>query len=134
MSFSFVTKLKPVKGSVFEVVKYRRVDPRERFIANVEAQIILFNGGTSTVKPTFTRDEASKQVKFSVKFGNTGLNLNGTEDTSYVVNESDFVEVFNDIVAAAKTGAFDDKLNKLSAAMADQLSAARIKRAATATA
>ena len=78
-------KLKSVKGTEFEISKYKAVSPQDRFITNIKAQIALFidpNADTK-VKPTFIRGTTT-DVKFNLKFGNTAVDLrqDGSDETS----------------------------------------------------
>lgn len=126
MSFNFAS-LESIKGSEFDTAKSEKVDPRERFISNVKAQLALFNGEDSKMKPTFKKSEKTGRVGFSVKFGNSAINLNGSERAAYVVDAKEFAALLGDIIAAAEAGQFDDQLSEAAAKMDVALSKARKK-------
>lgn len=126
MSFDF-TSLQSIKGTEFDTSKSEKVDPRERFIGNVKAQLALFNGEESKMKPTFKKSEKTGRVGFSVKFGNSAINLNGSEKAAYVVDAKEFADLLSDIIKAAEAGQFDQQLTEAAEKMEAALSKARKK-------
>ncbi|MCW2412950.1 MULTISPECIES: hypothetical protein [unclassified Sphingobium] len=125
------SKLKSVAGTQFAPKKYNAVVPRDRFIDNVNAQLHQFRDRSfqTKVKPTFI--EKNGEVRFTLRFGTSAINLRGDDDeTAYVVQSSEFEEVLNGVLAEARAGAFDVQLNAISAKLSAQLSAARKKKQA----
>lgn len=86
--------------------------PAQRLGKNMDRSLALFKAGNKDVKrPTIV--QKGDEVKFSVRYSNSPMKLNG-EETEAVVPAKDFEAIYAAIKESALAGEFDAQLVKLS--------------------
>ncbi|WP_449471677.1 hypothetical protein [Sphingobium chungangianum] len=114
MAINWKAALKPVSQSKeFKPAAVGKMSASARAAASMDKALAAFKGGNADIKrPTIVKK--GDEVKFSVRYANTALKLDGKE-SEFVVPADKFEEIYAAIKGAVLAGEFDSQLAPLEA-------------------
>lgn len=108
MSVNWKQLAKSVEGSEFSASG--KSSPRERFTANLSAQLAMFKDPKVEGKRHF--EVKGENVKFVARMGNMAVELVQGK-RAVVFPKAQFAAILEAIVADVEKGSFDEQLNKI---------------------